>query len=290
MRPTVGPPPKARKSPPPAPKVHHDRSTPLAVEIVSIGRELLRGRVRDENAEYLSAVLSQRGAVVQRITTVDDRDRSITSAVREALVRGAQLIVTTGGLGPAADDRTLGAVADALNLPLAIHSHAKDMVEAAYRRLRERKLVGSTGLNAAREKMCNIPVSAEPVENEVGIAPGVVVRQAGGAVVLCLPGLPREMRSVFDAALPRLKDIPVKGIVAQREVESPTIDESSLRPLLDRLVEEFPSLWIKSYAPGVGRKDARILVTLEASASTQKEAESAVEGALRRLLALAGSG
>src|SRR5262245_2194021 len=280
---------RAKKGPEPTPKVRHERAGPAHVEIVSVGRELLRGRIHDANAEYLSAFLSQRGAIVHRITTVDDKDKPIASAITEALERGAHLVVTTGGLGPASDDRTLLAVSDAVNLPLAIHAQAKEMVETAYRRLYEQRRVSSTGLNAAREKLCTIPVSSEPIENAVGVAPGVLVRLPGGAAVLCLPGIPEEMRSVFEASLPRLKDLAPRGAVARREVETPTIDESALRPLLDRLVEEFPSLWIKSHHPGFGAKDARILLTLEASAATQKEAEAAVEAALRRLLALAGN-
>lgn len=280
---------KGKKGPPPTPKVRHDRVAPTHVEIVIVGRELLRGRIHDENAEFLSAFLSQRGAIVHRITTVDDKDNAITTAITEALQRGANLIVTTGGLGPTADDRTLFAVSDAVNLPLAIHPHAKEMVEESYRRLYEKRMVSSTALNAAREKMCTIPVSSEPIENAVGVTPGVLVRPPGGGAVLCLPGIPAETRSVFEAALLRLQDLAPKGAVASREVETPTIDESALRPFLDKLVEEFPSLWIKSHSPGYGRKSARILLTLEASADTQKEAEAAVEAALRRLLALAGS-
>jgi molybdenum cofactor synthesis domain-containing protein len=259
------------------------------VEIVSVGKELLRGRIQDDNAAYLSAFLTQRGAVVHRITTVDDRDRTIAAAITEALARGTQLVVTTGGLGPTADDRTLFAVSDALNLPLAIHPHAKEMVEGAYHRLYEKRLVSGTGLNAAREKMCAIPVSSEPIANEVGVAPGVLVRLPGGAAVLCLPGVPAEMRSVLEASIPRIRDLVSKGAIARREIETPTIDESALRPLLDKLVEEFPSLWIRSQSPGFGSKDARILLTLESSAPTQKEAEAAVEAALRRLLAISGN-
>jgi molybdenum cofactor synthesis domain-containing protein len=279
---------KSAKSPPPTPKVPHDRAAPAHVEIVSVGRELLRGRIHDENAEYLSAFLSQRGAVVHRITTVDDNDKTIASAIRDALERGANLVVTSGGLGPTSDDRTLFAVSDAVNLPLAIHPHAKDMVEASYRRLYEKRAVSSAGLNAAREKLCTIPVSSEPIANEMGVAPGVLVRLPGGGVVLCLPGVPAETRAVFEASLPHLKDLAPRGAVARREIETPTIDESALRPMLDKLVEEFPSLWIKSHNPGFRSKDSRILLTLEASAPTQKEAEAAVEAALRRLLALAG--
>ena len=257
------------------------------MEIVSIGRELLRGRIPDANAPWLAEFFSQRGALVHRITTVDDTDRAITGSVTEALSRGSHLVVTTGGLGPATDDRTAGAVADALRLPLALHPGARDLVEAAYRRLEQRKMVVRGGMNAAREKMATLPVGAEAVPNPGGTAPGILVRVPGGGGVLCLPGVPEEMKTTFEEALPLLRELAPRGAVARREVEAPTADESALLPLLDRLTAEFPSIWVKSHAPGLEHRDARILVTLEASAPTKNEAESVVEGALRRLIGLA---
>jgi molybdenum cofactor synthesis domain-containing protein len=260
------------------------------VEIVVGGRELLRGKARDDIGPHLAALLSERGAIVHRICVVDDRERAIGSAVTEALQRGAAFIITTGGLGPTADDVTLQAVADAVRLPLALHPPARSMVEAAYRRLHSAGATFTTGLTPAREKMATIPVGSEPIPNERGTAPGVLIRLPGGAAVLCLPGVPDEARSVFGSALERLKDLLPRSVSAERDVEAPTSDESSLRPILDRLVEEFPTVWIKTHAPGFARRGAKVRVTLQACAPTREEAESAVESALRRLLALAGAG
>ncbi len=273
-----------------SPKVQVERAGPLHVEIIVVGRELLRGRTQEAIAGFLAGWLSQRGAIVHRITTVDDHDRAITEAVTEAIERGARLVITTGGLGPTSDDRTLGAVADALRLPLAIHPHAKEMVESAYRRLAQERRVSRPGLTPAREKMCSIPVGGEPLPNEAGTAPGVIVRKPGGVIVVCLPGVPEEARGVFLAAIERLRDVAPRGAVARREVETPTADESSLRSILDRLTEEFPQVWVKSHAPGFGRASDRILVTIEAGAATEAEANTAVENALRRLLSLSGGG
>jgi molybdopterin-biosynthesis enzyme MoeA-like protein len=260
------------------------------VEIVCVGRDLVRGRTPISNAHEIAAFLSQRGAAVRRITIVDDTDRAICEAVTEALTRNARLVVTVGGLGPMTDDRTLGAVSDALKVPLALHARARDLVEAAYRRLHDEGLVSKNGLTAAREKMCSIPIGSEPVPNEVGVAPGVVARLAGGSGVLCLPGTPAEMRAVLAAAVPHLKDLMPRGVVARRDVETPTNDESALRPLLDTLSREFPSVWIQSHAPGFDAEDARVRVCLEAGAADKQEAEALVEDAVRRLIALAASG
>ncbi len=281
---------RPRRSGPPTPRTRHDLAGPLRVEVVSIGREILRGRIADENARVLSGWLSARGAVVHRITVVDDSERAITSALTEALGRRTHLVVTTGGLGPAVDDRTLAALSEALRLPLALSLPAREMVDRAYRRMHRKGIVAQSGLTAAREKMAAIPVGSEPIANAKGIAPGVLVRLPGGAGVLCLPGDPEEMAAMLEDAAVVLKDLAPRGAVAQRDIEAPTADEAALQPLLERLASEFPALWIKSYAPQGGGKDARALVTLEASAPTKSEAESVVEGALRRLIALAAGG
>lgn len=265
-----------------------DRQGPLHAEIIVVGRELLRGQVRDDNAGWVAGELTRRGALVHRITIVDDLERSITNAVAEARTRGVHLIVTTGGLGPALDDRTLAGVAEALRLPLTLSAPARDMVEQAYRELKAARLVGSTGLDRSREKMCHLPVGGEAIPNTGGVAPGMLLRLTGGAAVVSLPGRPEESRTVFEAVAERLRDLFPLRASAERELTAPTSDESAMRPVLDRLTEEFPGVWVKSHPPAGRRKDP-IRVTLQSFAATQKEAETLVEGAMRRLLSLAGS-
>jgi molybdenum cofactor synthesis domain-containing protein len=258
--------------------------------VISVGREILRGQLADTNARFLAGRISSRGKLVHRITVVDDNDRAIKNAVVEALARGAQLVITTGGLGPTSDDVTLGGVADALGVPLAIDPHARELVESAFKRLKSSGLVAKSGLTRSREKMCAIPVGSEPVPNSAGISPGVISRLPGGAMVVCLPGVHEEMQAVWEEVVPRLKELKSDLKVARREVETPTADESVLQPWLDTLHAEFPNVWIKSHSRGFGKTDRGIRVTFEAHATTEREAELAVDSALRRLLSLAGSG
>lgn len=288
-RPTAGrPAPRRRLSAEPATKVVVDRQGPLHAEIVVVGRELLRGQLRDGNAAWLAGELTRRGAIVHRVTIVDDLERSVANVVSEARERGVHLIVTTGGLGPALDDRTLEGISEALRLPLALNPPARDMVENAYRALKEARVVGSSALSASREKMCLLPVGAEAIPNPAGVAPGALLRLTGGAAVVSVPGRPEESRAVFEGAIGRLRDLFPLRASAERELEAPTSDESEMRPLLDRLTEEFPGVWIKSHPPASRRKDP-IRVTLQSFAATQKEADTLVDGAVRRLLALAAS-
>ena len=253
-----------------------------------MGRDLLRGHVTDTNSRAIAEYFSRSGALVHRITVVDDNERVIAAALREALDRNPHLVVTTGGLGPAPDDVTLLGVAQTLGQPLTKNQQAREMVEAAYRRLADKKKIRPAGWNLAREKMCKLPVGSTAVPNERGIPPGVLCKLPGGAAVICLPGLPDEALSVLQTALSLLHEIVPRGHTARRDVQAPAPDESALRALLEQMTREFPGLWISSRPVKPGQQGLSVLVTLEATASTQEEAETALAGALRRLLALAG--
>ncbi len=258
--------------------------------MISIGRELLRGQVADLNARTIAEFVSRRGGLVHRMTVVDDNRRAIAGAVREALTRNPGLVITSGGLGPAGDDLTLAGVADILGQPLAMSHPARKMVEEAYTRLHKARKVGSSALNQAREKMCLIPVGSQPVPNEIGIAPGVICKLPGGAAVVSLPGSPDEMIHVLENAVGMLQELTAEVHTARRELEAPTTDESSLIQLIARLSSEFPGLWISSRTLRTGKRGVSVVVTLEATASTEREADAVVSGAQRRLLTLAGEG
>jgi nicotinamide-nucleotide amidase len=274
----------------PAPKARPERSGPLHVELISVGRELLRGQVADQNSLAIAQFVTRRGGLVHRMTVVDDQIRPITEAIREALGRSPHLVITSGGLGPGIDDLTLSGVAKALGHPLAMNNDAKAMVEKAYQRLLLAKQVSTASMNQAREKMCRIPVGSLPVRNDLGIAPGVICELPGGTAVISLPGLPDEMQHVLENAVELLHDLTTKVCTVKRELEAPTPDEAALSALIKRLSEEFPGLWISSRTRRVGKRGLSVLVTMEAMAPSLEEANAVVSGAQRRLLTLAGEG
>lgn len=88
------------------------------LEIICIGNELLIGKVKDTNAHYLAKQITKLGANVKRVTVIQDTIQEISSSVCEAFARKPQIIVTTGGLGPTFDDKTLQGIAKALNRKL----------------------------------------------------------------------------------------------------------------------------------------------------------------------------
>jgi nicotinamide-nucleotide amidase len=269
------------------PRVRPQRSGPFHAEIVVAGRDLLRGLVRDEDAMIVARTVAERGGLVHRITIVDDSERAIAVAIREALERNPNLLVTIGGLGPAADDHTAAGVAAALGRPLTANPPARNMVEDAYRRLHQAGRVKSAGMNLTREKMSRLPVGALAIPNQPGIAPGMLCRLSGGAAVVSLPGTPEEARAVLSAVLDELGEGLSRFKVAQRTIESPTPDESALRPMIEKLADEHPHVWISSRPDASPRHGRPVRITLEAMAPTAEEANTLVAAATRRLLALA---
>jgi molybdenum cofactor synthesis domain-containing protein len=250
------------------------------VELVAVGRELLTGRIADTNSAWLAERLTDLGATVARIVVVDDDPAAVAAEVGGARSRGAALVVTAGGLGPTLDDRTLAGIAAALGKPLVEHPAAVAFVARRYEELAAAGLVADGALTPPRRKMARLPEGAELVDNAVGTAPGVLV-----ANVLALPGVPDEMRAVFAAALPRIRAcLGARAFVVERDVQSGSGDESVLAAALERVLEEEPGVYLKSFAttfaPG---GDLRIRIT--ARATDRAEAEALVERAASRLAA-----
>ena len=189
--------------------------------------------------------------------------------------RGASLIVTSGGLGPTFDDRTLAGVAAALARPLVEHPAALAFVARRYAELAAAGAVEDGALTPPRRKMAVLPAGAEPIDNALGTAPGMLVID-GDLTVLALPGVPAEMRAVFDAALPTLR--PCLGPpthVVEREVATGCGDESVITLAAVRAMDLVPGVYLKSlptqFWPGC---DLRVRITARGTDRAEAEARA----------------
>lgn len=260
------------------------------VEILVIGNEVLAGNVLDTNSHWLCQRFAGHGARVQRITVLPDVEAVIAGELRAALARKPTLIVTCGGLGPTADDLTLAAVAQGLGRPLREDPTAYAMISELYARLYARGDVPTAEMTPARAKMARLPQGAEPLRNTVGAAPGVLLRE-GATWIACLPGVPAEMKDIFEHALwPRLAAHFSGTAYGERTVRTNCWDESVLAPTVDRVAARHPQVYVKSRAQvyGGGVPD---FVTLAARADTPEEVAAlldAAEADLRASLAAVG--
>ncbi|MFQ5749557.1 MAG: nicotinamide-nucleotide amidohydrolase family protein [Planctomycetota bacterium] len=164
---------------------------PPRAAIVSIGEELLQGRIRDGNAAHFAAVLLRMGVLVRRFFTVGDEPGALPGLLEE--LRGSwELVLTTGGLGPTADDRVRAEVAALLGVPLAEIEGAAPPLEALWRRQ-----FPGTPPPAHFLAQALVPRGARPLRNRCGTAWGFAC-DLGCTRLLCLPGPPGECQAAFE--------------------------------------------------------------------------------------------
>ncbi len=197
---------------------------PRAAVLVT-GTEVLTGRVPDANGPWLAERLRELGVDIGAVVVVGDRPEDLASALR-FLRSGHDLVVTTGGLGPTADDLTVEVVAGELGRPTTVDDALQRRIAAVVARLSAAR--GWSGASAAMvagtRKQAAVPAGAH-VREPVGTAPGLVVPgDDGGAPVLVLPGPPSELQAMWAAALAD----PLVG-VALRLAGSVTLRQETIR-------------------------------------------------------------
>ncbi|NLB71879.1 MAG: competence/damage-inducible protein A [Chloroflexi bacterium] len=158
-------------------------------EIVTIGTELLLGEIHDTNSKFIALALRNIGIDLYRLTTVGDNVQRITFTLQEALMR-ADIVITTGGLGPTLDDPTRQAVADTFNVPLVFN-------EELWQQILERFKLYQRTPSENNKRQAYIPTNAIPIRNEVGTAPAFAV-ELGVKTLISLPGVPREMEHLMN--------------------------------------------------------------------------------------------
>lgn len=249
--------------------------------IIAIGREILRGRIQDVNSWTLARRLTGLGVRILRIVCCDDDLVAIVREVHRAQEDGATLIVTTGGLGPTDDDLTLAALAEATGRPLVLDEEARRLVASRYAELHQAGAVDDSGMTPTREKMARIPQDARALPNPVGAAPAVWL-EVSRTTLVALPGVPAEMAAILEASvLPALAAQTPGTIYLEQVIRTQARDESQVAPVLRRVAQELPEVFLKSRATRFGAD-----VRMEVFASTWAGRRTVAEERLARALAL----
>jgi nicotinamide-nucleotide amidase len=166
--------------------------------IVVTGTEVLSGLIRDANGPWLSEALRAHGVVVSHTVIVGDRVDDLRSALDFLAGLGVDLIVTSGGLGPTADDLTADVVADWVGTPMRHDPALEERIWAIVTRLRARMPWEEEAMRAGARKQAMVPVGATVLE-PVGTAPGLLVGDS--PLVAVLPGPPRELQGMWADAV-----------------------------------------------------------------------------------------
>ena len=178
--------------------------------IVVTGTEVLSGRIADANGPWVSERLAERGVEVAHIMVVADRPDDLESALRFMAAEGMDLIVTSGGLGPTADDLTADVVARFAGRQMVLDEGMEEKIAEILSGFAQRFRLDEAALRVANRKQAMVPEGAVALD-PVGTAPGLVV-PAGERVVVVLPGPPRELQPMWEAAV---EAAPVKQVLAR---------------------------------------------------------------------------
>ena len=167
--------------------------------IVVTGTEVLTGRISDANGPWISERLAERGVEVAHIIVVADRPDDLEAALRFLAAEGMGLIVTSGGLGPTADDLTAEVVARFSGREMVLDEGMEAKIAEILSGFAQRFRLDEAALREANRKQAMVPAGAVALD-PVGTAPGLVV-PTDERVVIVLPGPPRELQPMWEAAV-----------------------------------------------------------------------------------------
>lgn len=251
----------------------------MQVEIINTGSEILLGRTLNTHAQWLARRLLELGLTITRQIAVADTAQNIAASVKECL-RRADLVITTGGLGPTSDDLTRQVLAEMLGRPLhedpAIVAHIE-------RRFAERKrhMPPSTRVQAL------VPAGAQVLPNRNGTAPGLALEvspnpfRADGksSWLILLPGPPRELRPMFiESVVPLLaKTFPSLEPVFSRTLRTVGLGESAVEERIAAGLQKLLPAGLQiGYCAHIGQVDVRLEARGEQRESLVHEAEAVV--------------
>lgn len=227
--------------------------------IVSIGNELLSGSSVDTNSAYLSEKLLSIGIPTVAGYTVRDDCEAIARALRAASEQ-ADIVLTTGGLGPTDDDITRQAISKFCTRQLKLNESLVEQIEQFFAR-RGKEMPQRNRVQAY------LPDGAEALNNEVGTAPGIMLVD-GEKMLFAMPGVPVEMKLMFEqSVLPRLTELDGREVIAIRKLKCFGMGESSIAELLGDRMQRGRNPLVNTTV-----RDGVITLHITAAAKDQKQA------------------
>ena len=222
--------------------------------LLVIGNEVLSGRTRDANIQFLATGLGDLGIPMREVRVIPDVPETIIGTVNEVR-RKFDYVFTTGGIGPTHDDITSECIAAAFGVPWEPHPVAWPRMEASYK---------PGEFNAARQRMATMPRGASLIENTISVAPGFQLEN-----VYVMAGVPRIMQAMFTA----LEDILPRGkSIAMRAVYGIGVLEGDIAEGLTAIQNRFPELDLGSYPFRDGAGAGGVAIVAKGTDAAQAEA------------------
>ncbi len=259
-----------------------------SAEIITIGTEILLGEIVDTNTRFLARALRGLGVDLYRTLTIGDNAQRIAEAIQDSM-RRADIVITTGGLGPTVDDPTREAVARAVGVETEFRAELWEQVKAVVARYGR-----AAGENQKRQAV--VPQGAIAIPNPVGTAPSFIVEysplptgeglgvRANGAII-SLPGVPQEMEYLFHhAVIPYLqKNFHLNSVIKVRLLHTSGMSEANV----DDHVGEFELL--SNPTVGLAAHSGVVDIRIAAKAESEEEADRLIEEVETKIRARLGT-
>lgn len=246
----------------------------MNAELIAVGTEILLGDIVNTDAQVISQGLSELGINVFYQTVVGDNPARLRHVVETARDR-ADIIITTGGLGPTLDDLTKETLATVFGKKMALHQPSLDRIKGFFQTI-------GREMTPNNEKQAWLPEGCTVFTNEWGTAPGCAF-EAYGKHVLMLPGPPRECNPMWkECAMPYLYKL-AGGCIVSRNIRVFGLGESNMEAILHDMMEQSKNPTIAPYA-----KTSECFARVTAKADTPAECEKLLEPVVEKICGLLG--
>ena len=210
-----------------------------AIELYSIGTELLMGQIQDTNAFWMAQQIAYAGGYVRRMGVLDDKIEELVEIFQGASKRHTRIIITTGGLGPTPDDLTVDAIAQAKGVEVV---EAEELVQHF---MHVRSIDQRHSVSPALLRMARLPLGSIWYPNPAGVAP-CIKTQMGETTIYSIPGPPREMKALFEQSLGEPISQLYSGTRAMIRVVV-NLPESECGPILHKVMATHQDTYLKAF-------------------------------------------
>ena len=218
--------------------------------IITIGDEILIGQTIDTNSAWLGEKLELLNVKVLRMASISDEPSEIEKALTEGL-KDVDLIILTGGLGPTKDDMTKIALADYFGMKLKFD-------EEVYQRLESLLAKFGRKPTQAHRDQAYMPDGAQKMFNKMGTAPGMLFRQ-GEKMVLSMPGVPYEMKYIFEHSFkPLLEEKLNDTVIYHKTIQTAGMGESVIAERVEPVTDHMPDFIKIAFLPSLGKVRLRL--------------------------------
>ncbi|MCB2311283.1 competence/damage-inducible protein A [Clostridium tagluense] len=235
----------------------------MKAEILAVGTEILLGDIVNTNAQYIAKRLADLGIVVYHQSVVGDNPERLLEAYRLAFSR-ADLVITTGGLGPTKDDLTKEVAFEYFGKKSVVHEASMKIIEGYFKEM-------DKPMAKSNVKQAYFPVDAVILPNNNGTAPGCIIEE-NGKIVALLPGPPREMKPMFEEAVVPYLEKFQQGVLVSKVLRVIGVGESSAEEMIEDILDKQTNPTVAPYA-----KDGEMLFRITAKANTKERGIKLIE-------------